>query len=45
MKCPHCATAAYIDWKEVVFPVPSPEEDYDRGGMQSNMDFVQNAKN
>lgn len=32
MKCPHCATAAYIDWKEVVFPVPSPEEDYDRGG-------------
>ena len=32
MKCPYCATAAYIDWKEVAFPVPLSEEDYDRGG-------------
>ena len=23
MKCPHCTTTAYIDWKEITFPTPT----------------------
>lgn len=32
MKCPHCVTAAYIDWEEIAFPEPSSEDTYDKGG-------------
>ena len=32
MKCPHCATGVCISWKEVAFPIPSPDDEDDRGG-------------
>ena len=32
MKCPHCATGVCIAWKEVTFPIPSPDDEDDRGG-------------
>ena len=32
MKCPHCATGVCIAWREVTFPIPSPDDEDDRGG-------------
>lgn len=44
MKCPHCATTVYINWDEVTFPVPTPEDNYNKGGYAIQYGFCPECK-
>lgn len=45
MKCPHCATGVYIDWYKVTFPIPSPDDEDDRGGYTIQYGFCPECEN